>query len=202
MDGFQDIQLQCLHPWALSGVWVLWVQQTFFGSFSLAGSACGIWQRRPLLVAARGHLMFAKFNFALSLSLTEPPWSSVTFCSTRPQMTWLFYFLRCREDVLVQRDSVGENGFEWINPGGFPPSESFPPFALHGMDQNNSSLIVPMILLLFAPPLFCQIDFFFCPVSDYFCISDSWMPAASLNNPSNWFISFFSKFFRFLPRAI
>lgn len=90
MDGFQDIQLQGLHPWALSGVWVLWVQQTFFGSFSLAGcSACGIWQRRPLLVAARGPLTFAKFNFALSPQSLPGALSP----SVAPDLRWLGCFI-------------------------------------------------------------------------------------------------------------
>lgn len=159
MDGFQDIQLQCLHPWAEWCVGAVGPANLLWLLF-LGWLLC-LWHMAEEALAGgcswAPHICQVQFCFVSS----EPPWSSVTFCSTRPQMTWLFYFLRCREDVLVQRDSAGENGFEWINPGGFPPSESFPPFALRGMDQNNSSLIVPMILLLFAPPLFCQIDFFF-----------------------------------------
>lgn len=45
------------------------------------------------------------------LVFLEPAYSSVALYSILPQMTWLFYFVRFRKDILVQRDSAGEDGF-------------------------------------------------------------------------------------------
>lgn len=75
----------------------------------------------------------------------EPSYSSVAFYSIRPQMTWLFSFVCFRKYILVQRDSACENGFWWINQSGFPSSESFTPFALHGMYKRKCS---PVLLVL------------------------------------------------------
>lgn len=89
MDGFQDIQLQCLHPWAEWCVGAVG-PANLLGSFSLAGcSACGIWQRRPLLVATRGPLTFAKFNPALSPQSLPGALSP----SVAPDLRWLGCFI-------------------------------------------------------------------------------------------------------------
>lgn len=42
---------------------------------------------------------------------SEPSYSSIAFYGITPRMTWLFCFVHFRKDVLVQRDSPGENGF-------------------------------------------------------------------------------------------
>lgn len=53
------------------------------------------------------HICQVKACFGCS----EPSYSSVAFHSIRPQVTWLFYFVRFRKNVLVQCDSACENGF-------------------------------------------------------------------------------------------